>query len=131
MRPLFHGEKIMTALLCAALGGAMFYLSQGADDVWWLTWFAPVPLLWLAYGPARRWQVFAGSLAANACGQIYVAQTYGNAMPIAAMAVMIFGWGALFAVAILFARTVWQSFHRWRPCWLFQRHGPRSNMASA
>jgi apolipoprotein N-acyltransferase len=108
MRPLFHGEKIMTALLCAALGGVMFYLSQGVDDVWWLTWFAPVPLLWLAYGPARRWHVFVGSLAANACGQIYVVQTYGNAMPIAAMAVMIFGWGALFGAAILFARTVWQ-----------------------
>ena len=37
----------MTALLCALLSGAMFYLSQGADDVWWLAWFAPAPLLWL------------------------------------------------------------------------------------
>ena len=34
----------MTALLCALLGGAMFYFSQGLDDVWWLTWFAPAPL---------------------------------------------------------------------------------------
>ena len=58
----------MTALLCAMLSGAMFYLSQGTHDVWWLTWFAPVPLLWLAYGPVKRWQLFAASLAANACG---------------------------------------------------------------
>jgi len=98
----------MTALLCAVLSGVMFYLSQGQDDVWWLTWFAPVPLLWLAYGPAKRWQVFVAALAANACGQIYVVQTYGGAMPFAAMAVMVFGWGALFAAAILFARGVWQ-----------------------
>ncbi|HEY8255028.1 MAG TPA: hypothetical protein VIG39_10330, partial [Rhizomicrobium sp.] len=98
----------MTVLLCAALGGVMFYLSQGQDDVWWLTWFAAVPLLWLAYGPAKRWHVFAASLAANACGQIYVVQTYGDAMPIAAMAVMMFGWGALFAAAILFAQTCWR-----------------------
>ena len=98
----------MTALLCAVLGGVMFYLSQGADDVWWLSWFAAVPLLWLAYGPAKRWHVFAASLAANACGQIYVVQTYGNVMPVPAMAVMVFGWAALFAAAILFARAVWQ-----------------------
>lgn len=98
----------MTALLCAILSGAMFYLSQGQDDVWWLTWLAPIPLLWLAYGPAKRWHVFVASLAANACGQIYVVQTYGDAMPALAMAVMVFGWGALFAAAILFARTVWQ-----------------------
>ena len=98
----------MSALLCAVLGGAMFYLSQGTDDVWWLTWLAPVPLLWLAYGPARRWHLFVAALAANACGQIYVIQTYGDAMPVLAMAVMMLGWGGLFAAAILFAQAVWQ-----------------------
>lgn len=98
----------MTALLCAILGGVMFYLSQGQADVWWLTWFAPVPLLWLAYGRAKRWQVFAASLAADACGQIYIVQTYGDAMPLVAMAVMMFGWGALFAATILFAQAAWQ-----------------------
>src|SRR4051812_4920656 len=98
----------MTALLCAALGGAMFYLSQGQDDVWWLTWFAAVPLLWLAYSPTRRWQVFAASLAAYACGQVYVMQTYGDTMPAPAMAVMMLGWGMLFGAAILFARLIWQ-----------------------
>jgi len=98
----------MIVLLCAAASGAMFYLSQGQDDIWWLAWFAQVALLWLAYGPAKRWHVFVASLAANACGQIYVVQTYGDVMPVAAMAVMMFGWGALFAAAILFTRTVWQ-----------------------
>jgi apolipoprotein N-acyltransferase len=98
----------MTALLCAALSGAMFYLSQGADDVWWLAWFAAVPLLWLAYGLSRRWLVLAASLGANACGQIYVVQTYGEVMPALAMAVMVFGWAALFAAAVLFAQAIWQ-----------------------
>ena len=98
----------MTALLCAVLGGAMFYLSQGTDDVWWLAWFAAAPLLWLAYGPARRWHVFAASLAANACGQIYMIQTYGDVMPVPAIVVMMFGWAALFAAAVLFAQAVWQ-----------------------
>jgi apolipoprotein N-acyltransferase len=66
-------------------------------------------LLWLAYGGARRWQVFLAALAANACGQIYILQTYGEVMPVAAMAVMMFGWAALFAAAILFARAAWQN----------------------
>ena len=98
----------MTALFCAVLSGAMFYLSQGQDDVWWLTWFAPVPLLWLAYGPAGRWQLFVAAVAAYACGQIYIAQTYGEVMPPAAMMVMMFGSAALFAAAILFAQAIWQ-----------------------
>jgi apolipoprotein N-acyltransferase len=96
------------ALLCAVMSGAMFYLSQGADDVWWLAWFAAVPLLWLAYSPTKRWQVFVAALAANACGQIYIVQTYSDVMPVVAMAVMMFGWGTLFATAILFARAIWQ-----------------------
>jgi apolipoprotein N-acyltransferase len=96
----------MTAFLCAVLGGVLFYFSQGPDDAWWLAWFAAVPLLWLAYGSTRRWQVYAASLAAIACGQIYVVQTYGNAMPLAAMAVMVLGWGAVFALAVLFAQAV-------------------------
>ena len=100
----------MTAVLCAVLGGVMFYLSQGRDDVWFLAWFAPAPLLWLAYGTARRWQVFAAALTAAACGQIYIIQTYGDGMPPAAMGAMVLGWGALFGAAILFARAAWQRF---------------------
>src|SRR5689334_2363579 len=102
----------MNALICAVIGGAMFYLSQGQDDVWWLTWLAPMPLLWLAYAQTSRRQLFAASLAAYACGQIYVIQTYGEVMPLPAMAVMMLGWGALFAGAVLFAQTVWQRLSR-------------------
>jgi len=98
----------MIALLCAVFSGVMFYLSQGVDDVWWLAWIAPAPLLWLAYGEMNRWRVFVAALSAYACGQIYVVQTYGGAMPVLAMAVMMFGWGALFATAILFAQVGWQ-----------------------
>ena len=55
----------MIAVLAALLSGAMFYLSQGFDDVWVLAWFAPVPLLWLAYGKQPMWQVMAASAAAT------------------------------------------------------------------
>ena len=54
----------MIAVLAALLSGAMFYLSQGFDDVWMLAWFAPAPLLWLAYGKQPTWQVMAARAAA-------------------------------------------------------------------
>jgi apolipoprotein N-acyltransferase len=95
----------MIALLCAALSGAMFYFSQGQDDIWWLAWFAPVPLLWLAYGETRRWPLFAAAVAAYAAGQVYFLQVYIILLWPTLLAAM-FGSGALFAGAILFARHV-------------------------
>jgi apolipoprotein N-acyltransferase len=105
MHPLFRGEKTMSVLLCAVLSGAMFYLSQGLDDVWVLAWIAPLPLLWLAYGPAPRWQLFTAALAAFAMGQIYFLQSYGLFLMTTALSEM-FGNGVLFAATILLARCV-------------------------
>ena len=98
----------MIVLLCAAASGAMFYLSQGLDDVWWLAWFAPAPLLWLAYGETRRRLLFLAALIAFACGQIYMVQTYLGAVPIWAMALMTCGMGSLFAAVLLFAQACWR-----------------------
>ncbi len=98
----------MTALLCAAFSGAMFYFSQGLDDVWWLAWFAPIPVLWLAYGEAPNWHLRLAALAAFACGQIYMVQSYWGMLPPLGLALMMFGMGALFAAAIRFARRCWQ-----------------------
>jgi apolipoprotein N-acyltransferase len=93
----------MIVLLCAALSGAMFYLSQGLDDVWVLAWIAPLPLLWLAYGPAPRWQLFTAALAAFAIGQVYFLQIYGLFLLVTVLGEM-FGNGLLFAGTILLAR---------------------------
>lgn len=98
----------MIALLCAVLGGAMFYLSQGIDNVWWLAWLAPLPLLWLTYGEAPKWQVFAASLAAFAAGQVYMVQTYGAPL-IVTEAAMMLGMGALFAGTVLWSRRIWRA----------------------
>jgi apolipoprotein N-acyltransferase len=70
----------MIALLCAALGGIASYLAFGLDDVWWLAWFAAAPILWLAYGEARGWVVFAAAFFATAIGMIYFYQAYGTMM---------------------------------------------------
>ena len=96
----------MTAILCALAGAAMFYYGQGLDDVWWLAWLAPAPLLWLAYGPTPRWQVFAASLAAGAAGQIFMVQVYWGQLPATMLVSVVAGVAILFAAAIIGARRM-------------------------
>ncbi len=102
----------MIILLCAALSGVMFYLSQGLDAVWALAWIAPLPLLWLAYGETgRRWLFLAGIFAFGA-GQIYFLPTYGLVLLPTVGAAML-GGGILFAGALLFARVVQRRLSVW------------------
>ena len=89
----------MIALLCAVLSAAMFYFSQGVDNVWWLTWFAPVPILWLAYGETKKWQLFAAAFVAFAAGEIW-STGYGTILIVTEIA-FIFGGGLLFAAIIM------------------------------
>jgi apolipoprotein N-acyltransferase len=96
----------MIAVLCAALSGVMFYLSQGLANVWVLAWVAPVPLLWLAYGRASRWQAFLATFAAFAAGQAYLVQCYyGGVLPIPVLALAVLGSSLSFVAAVLFARA--------------------------
>ncbi|MBV9331983.1 MAG: hypothetical protein JOZ55_10565 [Alphaproteobacteria bacterium] len=94
----------MIVVLAALLSGAMFYLSQGLDDVWALAWFAPAPLLWLAYGKVPAWQVMLASVAAILAGAIYALQAY-RMMPPVAFLVVLGPQVVLFPFAVLFARV--------------------------
>ncbi len=96
----------MKIIVAALLGGAMFYLSQGMADLWWLAWIAPTPLLWLAYGEARWWAAALASIAAFALGQIYLFQCYAEFMPIAIIGAQVLILALLFTAAVLLARTV-------------------------
>jgi apolipoprotein N-acyltransferase len=93
----------MTVALAALLSAAMFYLSQGLDNVWALAWFAPVPLLWLAYGKAPTWQVVLASLIALLAGDIYALQCY-SAIPAVILLEVVGPQVVLFPLAIVFAR---------------------------
>src|SRR5512146_2975290 len=95
----------MIVALAALLSGAMFYLSQGLENVWVLTWFAPVPLLWAAYGRAPTWQVATASLVAVLGGATYALQCYGTIPPVILLEV-VGPQAVLFPLAIVFARIV-------------------------
>jgi apolipoprotein N-acyltransferase len=95
----------MRELICAALSALMFYFSQGLADAWLLAWIAPAPLLWLAFGDTPAWRLVLASLVAFLAGQIYILQCYGDAPPMALVA--LFGLRPiLFPFAVLFARLV-------------------------
>ena len=95
----------MITLLAAVLSGIMFYLAQGYDHVWVLVWLAPVPLLWLAYGNTRTWQVIGASAIALLGGAGYILQSpYLHLIPPLVLTSVLVVDTGLFCVAIWFAR---------------------------
>lgn len=95
----------MTALLCALISGGLFYSAYGLDNAWILAWFAPVPLLWLAYGNSSRWQVAAATFFASAMGMAYFFQAYGTYLLTDGIMILI-GNGILLAAAVLLSARV-------------------------
>lgn len=95
----------MTPVLAAVLSGMMFYLSQGFDNVWILTWFAPLPLLWLAYGKTPTWQVMAASAAAMLASVAYLLQL-SYTPPLGVFIPVLVAYVAFFCGAVWFARFV-------------------------
>jgi apolipoprotein N-acyltransferase len=91
----------MIVILCAFLSGVLLYFGQGLDDVWGLAWIAPAPLLWLAYGPAPRWQLFLAALIAGLAGQVYLVQIYWGQLPAAMLVLLMVGVALPFAAVIM------------------------------
>jgi len=91
----------MKVVLAALLSAILFYLSQGLADVWALAWFAPAPLLWLAYGSAPRWQVLLASVVAFAAGQSYIVQCYWGRIPPSIIAPLVGALCLTFGIAVL------------------------------
>jgi apolipoprotein N-acyltransferase len=97
----------MKILFSTLLSGALFYLSQGLDQMWFLAWIAPAPLLWLAYGAVSRRALAAASFVAFAMGLAFVIQCYAPILPPAVVAIEALSLSPpllLFPLAVLFAR---------------------------
>lgn len=95
----------MISMLAAVLSGVMFYLSQGFDNAWVLAWFAPLPLLWLAYGKTATWQVMTASAIAIVASVAYLLQL-SYTPPLAILIPVLVAYVALFCTAVWFARFV-------------------------
>jgi apolipoprotein N-acyltransferase len=95
----------MKPILTALLSGALLYLSQGLNDLWFLAWVALIPLLWLSYSNAPIWQLVLTAMSAWLAGQIYAFQCYGSVSPLLILSGLL-PLTVLFPLAVVFARFV-------------------------
>ena len=72
----------MKPVLAALLSGVLLYLSLGLNDMWSLTGFALVPILWLAYANVPIWQLTVAGVSTWLAGQVYAFQCYGSVSPL-------------------------------------------------
>jgi apolipoprotein N-acyltransferase len=96
----------MIAIGCALLSAVSFYFSLGLGTQWWLAWLAPIPVLWLAFGATKNWQVFVASWAAMAFGSSSVLRAYGGSLPAFVLVLIIGTPSLLFAASVMGARRV-------------------------
>lgn len=84
-------------------GGALLYLALGLNDMWFLTGFALVPILWLAYTNVPLWQLIVAAVSVWLAGQVYAFQCYGSVSPLLIMSGLL-ALTIAFPVAVVFAR---------------------------
>ena len=95
----------MKAALAALAGGALLYLALGLNDMWFLTGFALVPILWLAYTKVPLWQLIVAAVGAWLAGQIYAFQCYASVSPLLILSGLL-PLTIAFPLALVFSRMV-------------------------
>ncbi|HLJ52296.1 MAG TPA: nitrilase-related carbon-nitrogen hydrolase [Rhizomicrobium sp.] len=96
----------MVVVICALLSAAAFFFSIGMGEIWWLAWLAPIPVLWLAFGDTKLWQVLVAAWAAYALGATNILQPYGGLLPLSVLVLSLTVPSFLFALSVLGARFV-------------------------
>ena len=96
----------MIAIVCAALTAIGFFFSIGLGEQWWLTWLAPIPVLWFAFGDTKGWQAFLAAWAGAAFGAASVLEAYAGILPTAVLLLGLIVPSLLFAVAVMAGRLV-------------------------
>ena len=98
--------KLVTALVCALASGAAFYFSVALGSVWILAWLAPIPVLWLAFGPSRAWLAFLAAWLSLAIGICNILPAYAGYLTPVTLATSIAIPALAFALSVLGARLV-------------------------
>jgi apolipoprotein N-acyltransferase len=93
----------MKPILAAVVSGVLLYLSQGLSDMWFLAWFALIPIVWLAYSDVPIWQLTIAAMSAWLAGQLYAFQCYGSVSPLLILSGLL-PLTILFPLALFFAR---------------------------
>ena len=97
---------LLIGIACTALGAIGWYFGSGLKPLWWATWLAPLPLLWLAPRTRARWAALA-ALTALALGSLNQWNYLHGllALPLPVILFALFGPASLFALAVLLFRA--------------------------
>ena len=93
----------MKAVFVSISGGVLLYLALGLNDMWFLTGFALVPILWLAYTNVPLWQLIVAAVSVWLAGQIYAFQCYASVSPLLILSGLL-PLTIAFPLAIVFSR---------------------------
>ncbi len=91
-------------LLCTLFSAAGFYLSTNLGGVWLLAWFAPAPVLWLAFGRTNPMVALYCAIAAAALGALNLLPAYLGVVPDQTLAAAIALSALGFGVSVMLGR---------------------------
>jgi apolipoprotein N-acyltransferase len=106
----------MRPVLVALSGGALLYLALGLNDMWFLTGFALVPILWLAYTSVPLWQLIVAAVSVWLAGQIYAFQCYASVSPLLILSGLL-PLTIAFPLALVFSRIARRRASAFPACW--------------
>ncbi|WP_158883495.1 nitrilase-related carbon-nitrogen hydrolase [Rhodanobacter sp. L36] len=92
----------LTWLAATLLTAAMWWLGSGLQPLWWLTWFAPLPVLWLAPRVRTPWALLA-AFTAYAIGSLNEWSYLHEAIGLPMVAIMFF----IAMPGVMLALCVW------------------------
>ena len=97
-------KALRLPLFCTLFSAAGFALSTGLGGVWLLAWFAPVPVLWLAFGRSNPMVALYAAIAAAALGRLNVLPAYWGVVPAETLAASIALSALGFGLSVMLAR---------------------------
>ena len=98
--------KRLSAFASTLASAIAFYFSLGLGDQWWLTWIAPVPVLWFAFGKTGPGSAFLVALLAAALGGCSILRAYAELLPPFVLVTIIGSFAVTFALSVLGARHI-------------------------
>lgn len=98
---------LVFALVATALSAAGWWFGAQLHPVWWLTWLAPLPILWLATRVRARWAALAAFVAIAIGDLPYWPYMHSYIrLPLAPTLLAIFGPALIMALAVLLYRRL-------------------------
>ena len=101
---VFELKQMKWAVVAVVLSGAMYFLGSGLHPHWYLTWFAPLPMLLVA-PKLRSWHAFLTASVAYAIGGINVWHYYRELVPMGVALLVVLGPSLVFGLIILVFRV--------------------------